>query len=580
MRPVTIVPPSGRARSAAFALSLLAVALGAVWNPPARAAHGPGTPPSAYSPARLTPAQYDADAVRLLEQATFGPTEALVAHVRSVGAEQFLDEQFAMPPTRYTAFTPVPTVRPDDCTNDRIGPATPTSHCARDNYTPFQVQREFFRNAVMAPDQLRQRVAFALSQILVVSATEIPHAYAMQRYQQMLADLAFGNFRDVLTAVTLSPAMGRYLDMANNAKPNALTGVEPNENYAREILQLFSIGTVELAGNGTPLLDPWGKPIATYDQDEIEGYAHVFTGWTYPTAIALGAASRPGPNPPYFDGSMEQRPQFHDYDGKELLDGATAAANLPMGADLAGAIDSIFSHPNVGPFIGRQLIQKLVTGSPSPAYVARIAKVFDDNGAGLRGDLKAVVRAILLDPEARSPLHGDPAYGRLREPAQFVAAVARALNATTDGVFFRAQAAAMGQPVFVAPSVFNFYPPDYVIPGTDIVGPEFALHNTSSALARINFVNALVFGPPIGPDPSVYGATGTQLDWGPYTALAGDPSALVAKLNRLLVHGALSATAQAAIVDAVNAVSAANPLGRARTAFYLVATSPQYQVER
>ena len=277
---------------------------------------------------------------------------------------------------------------------------TPSSYCARDNYTLFQLQREFFRNAVMAPDQLRQRVAFALSQILVVSGTEINQAYAMQRYQQMLADLAFDNFRNVLTQVTLSPAMGNYLDMANNAKPNAATGVEPNENYAREVMQLFAIGTVELKPDGTPLTDAGGKRVATYDQDEIEGYAHVFTGWTYPTAA--GAAPRNGNNPQYFDGA----------DGAALaiprLRGEGAArrraarrANLTMNADLANAIDSIFMHPNVGPFIGKQLIQKLVTGNPSPAYVARIAAVFNDNGAGVRGDLKAVVRAILLDPEAR-----------------------------------------------------------------------------------------------------------------------------------------------------------------------------------
>jgi uncharacterized protein (DUF1800 family) len=402
----------------------------------------------------------------------------------------------------------------------------------------------------------------------------------MQRYQQMLADLAFGNFRTLLAQVTLSPAMGRYLDMANNAKPNPLTGVEPNENYAREFMQLFSIGTVELGVDGTPLADLAGKPIPTYDQDEIEGYAHVFTGWTYPTAKALGANPRAGANPPFFDGAMEERSQFHDYSAKELIDGANASANLAMSADLANAIDAVFLHPNVGPFIGRQLIQKLVTSNPPPAYVARVARVFADNGAGIRGDLKAVVRAILLDPEARAPLSADPAFGRLREPAQFVVATARALNAATDGVFFRAQSAAMGQPVFAAPSVFNFYPPDYVIPGTDVLGPEFALQNTTSALARINYVNALVFPATIAPDTAVYGATGTQLDWSALTPLAGDASALVAKVDRLLTHGTLSPAARAAIVTAVNAIAASDPLARAKTAFYLVASSAQYQVER
>jgi uncharacterized protein (DUF1800 family) len=482
-----------------------------------------------------------------------------------------------MPGTQYTVFTPKPSNRPDDCVDDKTLPVTPTSYCARDNYTLFQLQREFFRNALSAPDQLRQRVAFALSQILVTSGTDINLAYAMQRYQQVLADRAFGNFRDVLLQVTLSPVMGNYLDMANNVKPNAKTGVEPNENYARELLQLFAIGTVELATDGTPLTDPQGKPIATYDQDVIEGFAHVFTGWTYPTAPG---ATPKNINPRYFDGPMEARPVNHDTAAKALLDDDTSPAGLAMEADLAAAIDSVFNHPNVGPFIARQLIQKLVTGDPSPSYVRRIAEVFNDNGAGVRGDLKAVVRALLLDPEARGAVKSAPGFGRLREPVQYVVALARALNATTDGVFLRAQANAMGQPVYTAPSVFNFYPPDYVVPGTDIIGPEFALQNTSSALSRINYVNTLVYGGDVAADANVYGATGTQFDWSAFTALAANPGALVAKLNALLLHGTLSTAAQSTIVAAVNAVGAGDALGRARMAFYLVASSAQYQVER
>jgi len=534
---------------------------------------------SGQTPA-LTSADAEADAVRLLEQATWGPNETLVAHVKSVGAAAFLDEQFATPQTKYTVFPPMPSSRPATCIDEHTLPVTATSYCARDNYTLYQLQREFFRNAVMAPDQLRQRVAFALSQILVISGLKVGEAYAMERYQQMLADLAFDNFRNVLTQVTLSPAMGHYLDMVNNQKPNATTGVNPNENYAREVMQLFSIGTTELQLDGTPLLDTAQKPIATYGQDEIEGFAHVFTGWTYPTATALGAIPRTGENPSFYDGLMEQRSQYHDFTAKALIDGATAPANLTMSAELANAINVIFKHPNVGPFIGKQLIQKLVTSNPSPAYVARIATVFNNNGAGVRGDLKAVVRAILLDPEARGPLKDNPAYGRLREPAQFIVAVARALNGTTDGVYFRAQPSAMGQPIYTAPSVFNFYPPGYVIPGTVVLGPEFALQNTSTAFTRINYVNSLVFAQSIAPDPTVYGATGTQLDWSGLTPLAGNPQALVAKLNSLLLHGTLSAAAQSAVVTAVSAVSATDALTRAKTAFYLVASSPQYQVER
>jgi len=564
----------------ALGASASAVAALADWSMPLMSAQSEGEPPDV---AALTPSlvplptsQTEPDAVRLLEQATFGPNDASVARVMSIGAVNWVDEQLAMPQTKYTAFTPWPANRPATCVDDNTLPATPTSHCARDNYTLFQLQREFFQNAAMAPDQLRHRVAFAWSQILVTSGTEISLAYAMQRYQQILADQAFGNFRDLLTQVTLSPAMGRYLDMVNNLKANASTGVEPNENYAREVLQLFSMGTVELKLDGTPLLDTYGNTIPSYSQDDVEGFAHVFTGWTYP--VAPGATQR-NLNPAYYDGPMEERSQYHDYSAQELID-ATAPANLTMSAELAFAIDNIFNNPNVGPFISKQLIQKLVTGNPSPAYVARVASVFNNNGAGVRGDMKKVVRAILLDAEARGPAKSDPAYGRLREPAQFVVALARALNASSDGVFLRAQANAMNQPVFNAPSVFNFYPPDYVVPGTTILGPEFALQNTTTAFSRINYVNTLVFSTAINPDQTVYGATGTQLNWSALTPLASNPAALVDKLNRLLLHGTMSAAAQNAVVTAVNAVSATDSLTRAKTAFYLISTSPQYQVER
>ena len=534
-----------------------------------------GSPAAAKSLFPTPLVQAEADAVRLLEQATFGPNDASIQHVMDMGAVLWVEQQLSMAPTRYTAFTPWPSTRPDTCVNDSTLPLTPTSYCQRDNYSLFQLQREFFVNALTAPDQLRQRVAFALSQILVTSGTEISLAYAMQRYQQILSDLAFGNFRDILTQVTLSPAMGRYLDMVNNLKPNTTTGVEPNENYAREFLQLFSLGTVELGPDGTPLLDSYGKTIAAYSQEDVEGFAHVFTGWTYP--LAPGATAR-NLNPSYYDGAMNERTQYHDYSAKELIDGG-APANLTMSADLANAINVVFNHPNVGPFISKQLIQKLVTGNPSPEYVARVAAIFNNNGAGVRGDMRSVVRAILLDFEARGIAKDEPGYGRLREPAQFVVALARALNASSDGVFLRSQANAMLQPVFTAPSVFNFYPPDYVVPGTTILGPEFALQNTTTAFARINYVNSLVYST-INPDQSVYGATGTQPNWSSLTALAGNPAALVDKLNRLLLHGTMSAAAQSAVVTAINAVSAADTLGRAKAAFYLVATSSQYQVER
>jgi len=373
-----------------------------------------GSPAAAKSLFPTPLVQAEADAVRLLEQATFGPNDASIQHVMDMGAVLWVEQQLSMAPTRYTAFTPWPSTRPDTCVNDSTLPLTPTSYCQRDNYSLFQLQREFFVNALTAPDQLRQRVAFALSQILVTSGTEISLAYAMQRYQQILSDLAFGNFRDILTQVTLSPAMGRYLDMVNNLKPNTTTGVEPNENYAREFLQLFSLGTVELGPDGTPLLDSYGKTIAAYSQEDVEGFAHVFTGWTYP--VLAGQLPRTH-NPKNFLGDMAAVASNHDTGAKQLLDDAIAPAGLAMDADLAGAIRNVFLNPNIAPFVSRQLIQKLVTGDPSPQYVARVAAAFVDNGHGVRGDMKSVVRAILTDPEARGPVKLDPAYGKLREPA-------------------------------------------------------------------------------------------------------------------------------------------------------------------
>ena len=453
---------------------------------------------------------------------------------------------------------------------------TPTSYCNRDNYTLFQLQREFFVNALTAPDQLRQRVAFALSQILVTSGTEISLAYAMQRYQQILSDLAFGNFRDLLTQVTLSPAMGRYLDMVNNLKPNPTTGVEPNENYAREVLQLFSLGTVELGLDGAPLLDSYGKPIPSYSQEDVEGFAHVFTGWTYP--LAPGATAR-NLNPTYYDGAMNERSQYHDFSAKTLIDGG-APANLTMSADLANAINIVFNHPNVGPFISKQLIQKLVTSNPSPAYVARVAAVFNNNGAGVRGDLRSVVRAILLDFEARGIAKDDPGYGRLREPAQFVVA----LGACAQCVERWRVPARAGQcdvaDGIQRPVGLQFLSARLCRSAAPTCSGPSSRCKTRPRLSRgSTIVNSLVYST-INPDQTVYGATGTQLNWSALTALAGNPQALVDKLNRLLLHGTMSAAAQSAIVTAVNAVSATDALGRAKAAFYLVATSSQYQVER
>jgi len=516
----------------------------------------------------LTSRQVDADVARLLDQATFGPSEALAAHVRAVGVNGYINEQFAAPVTQYPAIKYVPAGQ-----QATFCPTDPDPTCGRDYYSLFLVQNAFFQNALAGTDQLRQRVAFALSQVMVTSGLDINEAYGMAKYQQIFLDNAFGNLEDILTRVTLSSVMGDYLNMVNNDKPAG--EVNPNENYARELLQLFSLGVWELNLDGSQLKDASGNPIPSYDQDIIEAFAHVFTGWTYP--LLPGVAQRTH-NPKNFLGDMVGVQANHDTLPKSpLLNGTSLPAGQAMGADLALAIRNVFYHPNVGPFIGRQLIQKLVTGDPTPQYVARVAAAFNDNGHGVRGDMKAVIAAILSDPEARGPVKLDPGYGKLREPVLFMTGVARATNAKSDGVFFGQQSGVLGQSLFYPSSVFNYYPPTYVVPGTSAIGPEFAIQNSSTAINRYNFANTFAFGT-IAPIATLPGAIGTQPDWSALTAVAGDVNALLDKLSTLLLHGAMSTATRAAILPAINAVP--DPLTRARTAFYLVATSSQFQVER
>jgi uncharacterized protein (DUF1800 family) len=560
------------------------------------------------------------DASRMLAQASFGASGSEVDRVARMGLKTYLSEQFAIPPTEYSGFYYVPETPPANCAYDGAHPTSPASLCYRDNYTIFQVQRQFFEHAADAPDQLRQRVAFALSQILVVSANRIPRAYGMAGYQNLLIDHAFGNYRDILYEVTLSPVMGHFLDMVNNDKANAARGTKPNENYAREVLQLFSIGTVKLNIDGSVQRDAKGQPITTYTQEVIDGFAQVFTGWTYPT---LPGAMPQVHNPVNYAGRMEPRAATHDTASKLLLDEVKLPANQAADADLNQAIGNIFNHPNVGPFLALRLIQNLITSNPSPRYIARVARVFNNNGLGVRGDMKAVVRAVLLDREARGgngserpdeasqdesqddrradrpdqasredrrwdrdgerehqqPML-DPQFGKLRDPALFVAAVVRGLGAKTDGVFLRTQSAAMGQDVYNAASVFSFYSPFYPLPGASLLGPEFGVLNSSTVVARVNFLERILYGGPIPPDPTVSGSRGTVLDLSASLPLAGDPARLVKQLSDSLVTGGLSDASSQVVVNAVSGVVPSDPLGRVRLANYLILSSSQFQVER
>lgn len=536
------------------------------------------SPPAvATSPPPPTPVGA-ADAARLLEQATFGVTANDVAHVQSVGINTYLNEQLAYGPTQYSGYSYTQHTAPAGCVGDGSNPPDASSLCARAQYTPFQVQRDFFTHALNNPDQLRQRVAFALSQMMVVSSVEIYEAYGLANYQNILLKDALGNYRTLLEDVTLSPTMGHYLDMADSDETNPQNGTVPNQNYAREVLQLFSIGLVALNPDGTQQLDASGAPIPTFDGATIEGFASVFTGWTYPP---LSGGTSKWTNPINFEGTMVAVADHHQSGTKALLNGYTVAANQTPAQDLANALDNIFNHPNVGPFISQQLIQHLVTSNPSPAYVARIAAVFANNGKGVRGDLSAVVLAILMDAEARGAAPATNVFGHLREPALFITSTLRSLGGQSDGVLLRSASSAMGQPIFSPSTVFSFYAPSYEIPGTPTLAPEFGIDNAATALGRANFVNTVIMKGGAAPDPTVTGSTGTTVNLTSLSS-ATNTTALIAQLNQTLMHGSLPDDASGIILAAANsaAASATDPLAAARAASYLILTSAQYQVER
>ncbi|MCX7176382.1 MAG: DUF1800 domain-containing protein [Proteobacteria bacterium] len=550
-----------------------------IYQVPARIPHASPLPCSAMA---------DADISRFLEQASFGPTDASIADVKLRGLSGWLANQVALPRTGYVPpsgvgdWTYYPESQPASCTNDGI-PTSWATLCLRDNYSLYQVQREFFQNAISAPDQLRQRVAFALSQILVISGTDSPLAkpYAFVPYQNILLDNAFGNYETILNKITLSPAMGRYLDMANNPKATN-ANQQPNENYARELLQLFSIGLYKLNLDGSVQTDAAGIAVPSYDENVIKGFAKTFTGWTY--APVPGAASQSF-NPIYFGADMVVVEKNHDTTSKQLLDTTVLPAGQTSAADLTAAVHTAFMHPNVGPFIGRQLIQRLVTSNPSPAYVSRVASVFNDNGSGARGDMQAVIRAILLDTEARGGMRSESNYGHLREPALFIARFYRSLGGISDGVWLKDRSNEMGQNLFYPDTVFNYYPADYAL-ASGQAAPEFGIQNTATALARANFVYSAILGTPTGntvyaaqPSATVIGATGTYLDLTPYVALAPDPAALIDRLNILLLHGSMAPETRTQLISTVTGASS-DPKVRAQTAIYLVANLPQFMVER
>ncbi|MGI8987973.1 MAG: DUF1800 domain-containing protein [Bryobacteraceae bacterium] len=482
-------------------------------------------------------------AARFLEQASWGPTASAVSDVRKLGLDNYLEAQFAEPESTIADV-----------------PVDPKNQNLR------AVQQSFFLNSLGGKDQLRQRVAFALSEIWVVSGVKIPQPQAIVPYLRLFQKDAFGSYLTLMTDLTLNPAMGHYLDMVNNDKPDLKAGKTANENYARELMQLFTLGTVLLKPDGTPQIDPathLGKPV--YTQDDVQNLGRAFTGWTYPTAP--GAAPHPH-NPPYWDGPMTAVESLHDVGSKTLL--GKTFNGLKAELDLQDALQEIFQHPNMGPFVCKQLIEHLITSNPSPAYVTRVAGVFDRDAKGARGDLKSVVKAILLDPEARQ---GDaastPNDGHLREPVLFITGLLRAFDGTVTAANTLAdRAKPMGQELYYSPSVFSYFSPGYHISGTSLAGPEFQIYSPATAMIRADFVNSLVYGN-LG--------SGTTADFSPYVKLAANPDGLLDTLDSALLHGKMPAQMRTEIKTAM--ASTTDAKSKAQTAIYLGATSPEYQVE-
>ena len=486
-----------------------------------------------------------AAARRFLEQAAFGPTPADAAHVQTIGLPAWLQEQLSMP--QVSNYNSV-------------------------GGSQGGLPNTFLANAVNNPDQLRQRVAFALSEIFVTSITKIIWNGDMIPYQHMLMADAFTNYRKILGDVTLSPTMGEYLDMANNAKANPAAGTAANENYAREVMQLFSMGDVLLNQDGTVQTDANG-PIPAYLQPNVSELARVFTGWTY-----AGTAT----HPPYWGGYINSSApminfdSMHDFGSKTLLNGYVAPAGLPTVQDLNAALDNIASHPNVAPFISKQLIQHLVKSNPSPAYVTRIAQAFTQSN----GDMPTVITAILLDQEARANDEGgadQPTDGHLQEPALFIPAMVRAFNGTmTTANYYASTLAALGQDIYNPASVFNYFSPGYTIAGTGgLKGPEFQINNPNNAILRENVV-AQLFSQYSNPVQN--NGPGTLIDLTPFLPLASNPAALVNAMDVTLTHGVMPATMRQIIQTAVTADAPSGALHQVETAAYLTLMSNYYNV--
>jgi hypothetical protein len=470
-------------------------------------------------------------AAHFLGQATFGPSAADIHTVRAVGFQQWLLDQAALPESPIA-----------------------------DGLDANGVRAAVFKHMATGPDQVRQRAIFALSQVFVVSANKVGSGPELTPWMRLLSRNALGNYHTLLREVTLNPTMGKYLDLGYSKKAGKTTA--PNENYPREMLQLFSIGLWALNQDGTLTLNGAGEPIPTYTQETIHEIARALTGWTFP---------RDAENNMLFEGEMVAVAANHDTGAKQFH-GLTLPANQTPVADLDAVINAVFHHSNVPPFIATRLIRSLVTSNPSPAYIRRVADVFVNNGMGVRGDLKAVFAAILLDPEALS-FHAAH-EGRLKDPVLHVIGMGRALDATFDDpngfmyVFNN-----LSQRVLTPPTVFSFYSALAPLPGHhNLFGPEFQIYPPALAVQRANFIYGLL--------NSQYGSS-FKVDLTPFTTVAFNTEALLDLVNERLMFGLMSADLRGIIAAATNAIegtSTSDRTQRALGALYLAAISSEYSV--
>ncbi len=505
----------------------------------------------AGSEADAGPPPTQAESARFLTQSTMGPTEAEITRLTQAGYAAWLAEQFALPQTPHRSY---------------MEAQAAALVATNGTLSPSNFYESWWAQAVIGRDQLRQRVAFALSQIFVISFVDpnlSNRPLGVATYYDMLARNAFGNYRTLIEEVTLHPMMGNYLTMLRNQKES--TTRVPDENYAREIMQLFSIGLFQLNADGTVKTDVTGVPLETYTHDDIVGLAKVFTGWSWYAGPNLTDRTSSRFNGGNANAERDWQPMqaynrytnntdYHSISVKNFLGMSIPAQTTPdPEGDMRIALDTLFNHPNTGPYIGRQLIQRLVTSNPSAAYVSRVAAKFNDNGSGVRGDLKAVVTAILLDAEARSVNLADTTYGKLREPVLRLSAFLRAFNSTsTSGRFLGIDntddpASRLGQTPMRSPTVFNFFRPGYTPPNTSLAtaglaAPELQIVHEVSVAGYLNYMRGWV-GPSAARD--------VQQNYAAEIALADNPDALVERMNVLLLSGQMNDTLRAQLVAAV-----------------------------